>query len=76
MKLRWKSREKARPPKLCPGAYRGVSIEIAGLALNSLALFAFGHVLDLAVFKNGLHFNFAAAGAVEALGAAGGSRVF
>ena len=51
------------------------SVEIAGLALDAFAFFAFGNVLDLAVLENRLHLNFTAAGAVEVVRAAGRTSV-
>jgi len=51
------------------------SVEIAGLALDALAFFAFGNVLHLTVVENRLHLNFAATGAVEVVRAAGRTSV-
>ena len=51
------------------------SDEVAGTTLGPLALLAFGAVLDLAVFEQGLHFDLAAAGAIKTLGSARCTRV-
>ncbi len=51
------------------------SRKIAGTALGPLALFAFGEILDLAVFEKGLHLDLSAAGAIEALRRAGRTGV-
>ena len=53
----------------------GKSVEIAGLAFDALALLAFRDIANLAVLEDGLHLNFAAAGAVEVVRAAGSTGV-
>jgi len=58
-----------RPPALRPEAGSFLS-EIAGLALDALALFAFRYVLDFTVLENGLHLDFSAAGAEKVMGRA------
>ncbi len=53
----------------------GKSVEIAGLALHALAFLAFRDIAYFSVFEDGFHLNFAAAGAVEVVGAAGRTGV-
>jgi len=68
-----------KAPGRAPGAFYAAikkSFEIAGATLDSLAFFAFGDILDLAVLENGLHFNFAAAGAIKMMRRGRGTRVF
>jgi hypothetical protein len=60
--------------KARPEGSRGLG-EIAGAALGPFALLAFGHVLDLSVFENRLHFNFTAAAAQELVRAGRGTGV-
>jgi len=52
------------------------SVEIAGAAFGALALFAFRHILDAAVFEKGFHFHFSTTRAVEAMGSTGRTGVF
>jgi len=49
-------------------ASAGRSSEIAWTAFHPFALFAFGDILDFSIFKNGLHLDLAATGAVEVVG--------
>lgn len=49
--------------------------EIAWPAFSSFALFAFSHILDATVFEEGLHLDFAAAGAIKVMCRAGCTRV-
>jgi len=51
------------------------SIEVAWSALDSFALLAFGNILDFAVFEDGLHLNFTAAGAEKLMSTARSTRV-
>ena len=82
MRNRWKWRGGRLPPRLTATADQGLtsgigseSVEIAGFALDAFAFFAFGNVLHFTVLENRLHFNFAAAGAVEVVRAAGRTSV-
>ena len=52
------------------------SIEVAGSALGSLALFALCNIVHFAILEDGLHFNFATTRAVEMLGAGGRAAIF
>jgi hypothetical protein len=52
------------------------SLKIRRTAFGPLAFFTFRKVLELAVFKQGLHFNLAPAGTEEFLGGAGRTGVF
>ncbi|MCX7025388.1 MAG: hypothetical protein NT080_12365 [Spirochaetes bacterium] len=49
--------------------------EVARAAFCAFALIAFGDVLDLSVFEQGLHLDFSAAGAIEAMSRTRGTGV-
>jgi hypothetical protein len=51
-------------------------LKIRRTAFGTLALFTFSDILELTAFKQGLHFDFPAAGTKEFLGSAGCTGVF
>ena len=57
-------------PPLCVAYQPCLSMldKLARAAFRALALLAFSEIADFAVFEQGLHFYFAAAGAKKALG--------
>ncbi len=83
MMIRMLDRDRAKLQKKPLACVQGLfntalktSFEIAGTSLNPLALLAFRDILDLTVFKYGLHFNFTAAGAIEMMRRRRCTRVF
>jgi hypothetical protein len=74
LKARFSLKSKVTVPKL--KFWEKLLFEVRRPPFQALAFFTFRGVFDLAVFKNGLHFNLPAAGTEEFLGCAGSTRVF